>query len=204
MRVPEARFTYDHERPAAGADLVLVSVKAQNDVAIAMIKRLGDPYKGFYALPGGHVDPGDDGFGERMIDACIREAKEEIDIDLIAEELTFLKIYDEPHRDPRGWRISACYFTVIGDRPQLRAGDDAAEALWLKSQDITDHTKIAFDHRWMLADALKVIKDDCYRNWTNQDPPQYLSRGGFSGVDPMVVRTAAMMKYFDLGVKHET
>ncbi|MBR5129852.1 MAG: NUDIX domain-containing protein [Alphaproteobacteria bacterium] len=46
-----------------------------------------DIFNGYYLLPGGHVDE-----GERVIDAAIRELKEELGITVIAQDLQFIMV----------------------------------------------------------------------------------------------------------------
>jgi len=160
---PEYLFTYHHQRPALGVDLVLMSVLSNDDISVALIKRGHDPYKGFSALPGGHVDPGPTGLGERLVDTCVRETREEIGIHIDPKDLTFMGIYDEPGRDPRGWRVSACYYKELHNiRPILVAGDDASVAWWQNILDLPSIHNIAFDHQLMIA---KILKDwECFQD----------------------------------------
>lgn len=46
-----------------------------------------DDFKGFYLLPGGHVDE-----GERVIDAAVRELKEELGIIVQQQDLQFVMV----------------------------------------------------------------------------------------------------------------
>ena len=62
---------------------------------ILMLKRAGTGYyDGYYDLPGGHLEKGED-----IFDGMIREAKEEIGITIKREEMEILYIY---HRYKRG------------------------------------------------------------------------------------------------------
>ncbi len=60
-----------------------------------LIKRLNEPFKGHYALPGGIVE-----YGERVEDAVLREVEEETG--LKGEIHSLVGVYSDPNRDPRG------------------------------------------------------------------------------------------------------
>lgn len=121
-----------------------------------MIDRKKEPYKNCKAFPGGHVDPGPDNFGERVVEAAIREFREEVGIPVVEEQLFYVGFYDKPHRDPRGWYIGHVYYTCFFDmEPQVKAGDDASCANWTLLQDVCN---LAFDHRKILIDTLHTAK----------------------------------------------
>lgn len=133
----------DFKRPAVTTDAVIVK-----EGKIVLIKRKNDPYKGMWALPGGFVD-----YGERVEDACVREALEETSLNV--ELLALLGVYSAPDRDPRGHTVGVIYIA----RPsggELKAADDAAEAKW---HDPAEPVELAFDHGQIYADALKALKN---------------------------------------------
>lgn len=150
MNVPEVRYTYDHQRPACGVDVAVFWWDIKNyQLYLATIRRGHEPYTGKLALPGGHIDPGHDGFGERVKDAGIREVHEEIGVVLLPERMNFVGFYDEPHRDPRGWRITFLYYHPFYgvEPPKLTAGDDASEAFWTNlTDDQLQEDEWSFDH----------------------------------------------------------
>jgi len=108
---------------------------------IVLIKRLNDPFKGYYALPGGIVE-----YGESTENAVLRELKEETGLD--GKIYKLVGVYSEPNRDPRGHFVSVCYI-VIGEG-ELKAGSDAREA---KIFPLDKLPKLAFDHEKMIEDA---------------------------------------------------
>lgn len=111
------------------------------DGSIVLVKRAFDPFKGYWALPGGFLK-----FGKSVEETAIREAKEETGLDIKIEDL--LGVYSDPKRDPRGHIISICFAArEVGG--ELRAGSDAAEVKsFLKPPE-----KLAFDHKEMLRKA---------------------------------------------------
>jgi len=128
--------------PALAVDCVIF----HND-AVVLIKRKYDPYKGHYALPGGAVE-----IGETVEDACRREMKEEIGLDI--SNLVLIGVYSEPDRDPRGHTVSvACL--AEADVSKLRAGSDAAEAELVQNWRDVD---LAFDHSRILTDAWNLYR----------------------------------------------
>jgi len=114
---------------------------------IVLIKRLNEPYKGFYALPGGIVE-----YGERVEDAVLREVEEETG--LKGEIHSLVGVYSDPDRDPRGHFVSVC-FIVIPKGGELKAGSDAKEVGLFSLDDLP---KLAFDHEKMIKDAEVTLR----------------------------------------------
>ncbi|MDY6774175.1 MAG: NUDIX hydrolase [Candidatus Nanohaloarchaea archaeon] len=112
---------------------------------IVLVKRARDPFKGLWAIPGGHVEE-----GERVREAARREAREETGLEIEIEELH--GVYDEPGRDPRGPVISISY-TCSTEGRNLDAATDAEEARWFPLDDLPD--RLAFDHEEILDDYLE-------------------------------------------------
>jgi 8-oxo-dGTP diphosphatase len=108
---------------------------------IVLIKRLNDPFKGYYALPGGIVE-----YGESTEEAVLRELREETALE--GKIYKLVGVYSEPNRDPRGHFVSVCYL-IIG-RGRLKAGSDARE---VKVFPVEKIPKLAFDHGRMVEDA---------------------------------------------------
>jgi hypothetical protein len=72
------KFSKDNSQtPSLTTDaVVLRKHKKDNSYDILMIKRGRNPYKGHLAFPGGFVD-----YNEDPIEGCLRELKEECDLD---------------------------------------------------------------------------------------------------------------------------
>ncbi len=110
---------------------------------IVLVKRKYEPFKDFWAIPGGAVD-----IGETVEEAAKREAREETGLDV---NLTGLGgVYSEPDRDPRGHVVSIVY-RAVPVRGQLKADTDAAEVIRVKD---FDNFQLAFDHRKILQELL--------------------------------------------------
>lgn len=121
-----------------------------DDFNFILIKRKNDPYKGYWALPGGFVE-----YGESVETAAIREAKEETNIDVELKDL--VNVYSKPDRDPRGHTITIAY-TAKGDISTKKADSDAAEIDIFSPADI-DKIDFAFDHAKIIKDCLNKAKN---------------------------------------------
>jgi 8-oxo-dGTP diphosphatase len=127
--------------PLLAADVIIELIDRRGR-PIVLIERRNPPHG--WAIPGGFVD-----LGETVEAAAAREALEETGLEV--GPLTFLGLYSEPDRDPRGHTVSAVYVAAAHGEP--RAGDDAGGA------DVFDPDRLppaVFDHDRILAD---------YRRW---------------------------------------
>jgi 8-oxo-dGTP diphosphatase len=132
-----------HKQPAIAVDCVVFD----NEGRLLLIKRKNAPYKGGYALPGGFVE-----YGEAAEAAARRELAEETRLKV--GPLHLVGVYSDPQRDPRGHTISIAYVAVATRTAQVRGGDDAASAAFVSGW---RKLKLAFDHKTIVRDALKVI-----------------------------------------------
>jgi len=114
------------------------------DGKIVLIRRANPPFEGMWALPGGFVD-----IGETVEDACVREMKEECNVDV--ELKGIIGVYSDPERDPRGHTVSVVFRTEVVSG-ELEGRDDAAEAR-LFTRDELKGIELSFDHAEILRDA---------------------------------------------------
>lgn len=113
-----------------------------------LIKRKNDPFKDYWALPGGFVD-----YGETTEHAAIREAKEETSIDVKLEKL--FNVYSDPDRDPRRHTVSVFYL-AHGNFDDAKADDDAKDIAVFSFDDL-EGKRIAFDHGKILNEVKKYL-----------------------------------------------
>lgn len=117
---------------------VTVDVLVINNLTheILLIKRLNEPFKNCWALPGGFVDENED-----LEQAARRELFEETNI--VTNIMIQIGAFGKPHRDPRGHMVSVAYKTELIPNQIIKAKDDAKEVKWFKMNDLPE---LAFDH----------------------------------------------------------
>jgi 8-oxo-dGTP diphosphatase len=94
-----------------------------DDLAVLLIQRKGEPFKGAWALPGGFVNE-----NESLDRAAARELSEETGLSSL--RLEQLGAFGDPGRDPRGHVVTIAYVTFLVTEPAINAGDDAAAVAW--------------------------------------------------------------------------
>lgn len=127
-----------YHNPALTVDAVAVRGSGEQK-EVLLIRRGQEPWKGCWAFPGGFVD-----VGESPEDAVARELFEECNI--VGKASGIIAVRGEPERDPRGHIVSIFYqVEVDGNSGEPLAGDDAAEAEWVKLSQV-DLEKMGADH----------------------------------------------------------
>lgn len=127
-----------YRNPAPTVDII-VELVDRPQRPIVLVERLNPPLG--WALPGGFVD-----YGESVETAAIREAKEEIDL-----EITLLEqfhVYSDPARDERKHTISIVFLATALGEPT--AGDDAGSLDIFDIWQLPD--SLCFDHDQILQD----------------------------------------------------
>lgn len=101
---------------------------------VLLIQRGKGALKGYWSLPGGHIEP-----GEAARDAALREVREETGVE--AEISTFVDLHEVILKDAAG-ALQAHYVIAVhaglwrGGTPV--AGDDAADARFFAPEDLAD------------------------------------------------------------------
>lgn len=137
-------------RPAVAVtvDLVVLTVRSDR-LAVLLVERGEQPFRGRQALPGGFLLPQED-----LDAAAARELAEETGLAEGSVHLEQLASYGTPDRDPRQRVVTVCYLALAPDLPTPTAGTDAAAAAWTPVDDALT-TPLAFDHDQLLCDGLE-------------------------------------------------
>ena len=145
---------------AVTVDLAVFTIR-EGELCALLVRRAEHPYRGWWALPGGHVHQG----VESADDAARRELAEETGVDTAETGLHLeqLGTYSDPGRDPRigaGLQVvSVAYVALAPSLPVPTAGTDAAEARWWPVADLdTPAVRLAFDHAQILRDAVERVR----------------------------------------------
>lgn len=118
-----------YQNPSVTADVMVFrynsTLTINSGLKLLLIQRKNHPSIGFWALPGGFVDIRED------IDAAAkRELLEETGIEGLP--IQQMHCFGDVNRDPRTRIITVSYLALVEEELILKAGDDAADALWFE------------------------------------------------------------------------
>jgi 8-oxo-dGTP diphosphatase len=141
---------------AVTVDLVVLTV-VDDALEVALVRRAGPPFQGWWALPGGFKRP-----DETLEAAAARELGEEAGARV--PRLAQLGAYGDPGRDPRMDVVTVAFTATVPEPIRLRAGTDASDARWAPVAAVLDGTlPLAFDHARIVAEARARLADDLER-----------------------------------------
>lgn len=152
---PEGYDPHKYPAFAVTADIVIMTI-VNGRRSVLLIQRGAEPYKGYWALPGGFVNPDED-----ATQAAWRELKEETNLDIDIKWLEQLGTYSTPKRDERMNVVSVAHLAILPNPGVPEGGDDAVNARFVPIDDILnpsseeDRILLAFDHEEILRDALE-------------------------------------------------
>jgi len=134
---------------------VTVDLIVEDVEGILLVRRKNNPYKGYWALPGGFLNYG----RESLKQAGIRELKEETNIVAKEKDLVLVGEYSNPDRDPRGHVIGNAFY-VRKFSGKIKANDDADDARKFPRDSLP---KLAFDHEKILQDYLEIRRNGLWK-----------------------------------------
>lgn len=118
------------------------------DGQVVLLERTHPPFEGRWVLPGGMVER-----GETAAEACVREVREEVGLEVTVEG--FVGLYDDPDRDERG-NVSAAYrCRPVGDADPAPREEARRVATFAPG----DRPEMGFDHARIVDDAVESRRD---------------------------------------------
>jgi 8-oxo-dGTP diphosphatase len=111
---------------------------------VLLARRLEEPQRGMFALPGGFV-----GVNESPEQTAERKLREKTGVGSV--HLEQLRTYAEPDRDPRGWLPSIAYMALVAPEALPAEGPAGREASWHALEALPD---LALDHARIVDDAV--------------------------------------------------
>src|ERR671916_1310495 len=114
---------------------------------VLLARRLEEPQRGMFALPGGFV-----GTDEAPEQTAERKLREKTGVGSV--HLEQLRTYADPARDPRGWLPSIAYMALVAPEALPSEGPAGREASWHAVDALPplalDHARIVDDALWRL------------------------------------------------------
>lgn len=129
------------DHPWIGVDAIILN---EDKTKVLLIKRGSKTYHGMWGFVSGKVE-----WGEEIAETVIREAKEEVNLDIEIERFVG-RYYDKKGRHPTKTMICLPHICKV-KAGELKAGDDADEAKWFDLSEVKN-MDLAFDHKQMLID----------------------------------------------------
>ncbi|MEC8009804.1 MAG: bifunctional nicotinamide-nucleotide adenylyltransferase/Nudix hydroxylase [Pseudomonadota bacterium] len=125
---------------------------------VLLILRKANPGKGLWALPGGFLDQ-----NERLVDACLRELREEtklkVPTPVLKGSIKRSQVYDDPHRSARGRTLTHAFYIELepsSQLPKVKGSDDAKHAKWMPLSELNPQDMFE-DHYFIIQDLLGAV-----------------------------------------------
>lgn len=147
-----------YPRPAVTVDVVVMTL-IDGAFHVLLIERGAKPFEGALALPGGFLKVEGPNADADLDAAAARELQEETGIEASDVDLTQVRTFGEPGRDPRMRVITVAYSALL--RPEVaarvQAGSDAKAVRWQPVSTLKEQA-LAFDHQDIIEAALADVR----------------------------------------------
>ena len=148
-----------YRNPALTTDSIVLRKHANDPYHdILLVTRGKPPFEGKLAFPGGFVE-----YGEDPIKGCLRELKEETNLD--GKDIELLTVRGDPNRDPRQHVVTIVYTLNVDSNAQPKGGDDAKDAKFYDLKNIieTQKNSMSFDHYSIIEELVQKKFKDLYK-----------------------------------------
>lgn len=149
QNMEELQFHYKYPHPSVTTDNVIFGFDG-NTVHVLLIERGGEPYKGYWAFPGGFLE-----MEESAEEGARRELMEETG--LTTGFVKQFHAFSAPDRDPRERVLTIAYYSLVR-LSEVKGMDDARQAKWFPLNEVPE--KLAFDHEEMLRVAKEEVRKE--------------------------------------------
>jgi ADP-ribose pyrophosphatase YjhB (NUDIX family) len=151
-RDSQGRALADFVRPSVAVDTAVLSLDHNVGLVVLQVRR---PTGRGWALPGTFLHE-----GETLADAVDRSLREKANIRGLHPRQ--LHVFDDPHRDDRGWVLSVAHVDVVRlDRLTSRFAETT------RLMPASAHGRLTYDHASIIERAVDDLRS-CYR--TEPDP----------------------------------
>jgi len=152
----EYEFLKDYKEKWRGAPFPPTFITVDSVVIksghLLLVRRGKSHGRGLLALPGGFLDQ-----DKRIVDAAIRELKEEtkikVPLDDLHRSVVDNHVFDHPLRSLRGRTLTHAFMLNLGagDLPKVKGDDDADKAFWLPLNEVMQRESEFFeDHFYII------------------------------------------------------
>ena len=151
----------DYPRPSVAVDTAVLTVPDRADtVHVLLVQRAGSHEKGAWALPGTFLH-----VGETLADAVLRSLRDKAGVQGLAPRQ--LHVFDDPHRDDRGWVLSVAHLDVVAWSriAAVATGED------VHLVPVEEAHGLPFDHDAIVTRALAALR---HRYREHPDPDRLL------------------------------
>ncbi len=119
---------------------------------ILLLKRNEEKRKrGDWGNVGGIIE-----FGEKILDSCVREAREEIGVELDAEKLKLIQIIESPDFLSHVHALHFVYAYVMDEKEKITLNNESDSYKWFDLDKLPDRTIDSKDEMLKMASLAKV------------------------------------------------
>lgn len=150
MNTQNGPYIYKYPHPSVTTDCVIFGFDGLQ-LRVLLIERKNDPYKGYWAFPGGFLNE-----DESAETGALRELEEETGMK--SAYIKQFHTFSSPKRDPRERVLTIAFYALV-NIVEVTANDDAANAHWFALDEVPS---LAFDHDTILNMAITEMRKQMY------------------------------------------